>query len=79
MTEYLDRPPTGWFVLSVMRTKSCGWDWVALMIDINPDADEFEKRALLDPGHSCWVRIAGKHKSSASAHDALVDMRATRH
>jgi hypothetical protein len=34
--EYLDRPPPGWFVLSVMRTKGRGWDWCALMIDVHP-------------------------------------------
>ena len=35
--EYLDRPAPGWFVLDVMRAKSRKWDWVALMIDVNPD------------------------------------------
>jgi hypothetical protein len=35
--EYLDRPPTGWFALSVMRTEKRNWDWAALMIDVDPD------------------------------------------
>jgi hypothetical protein len=34
--EYLDRPAPGWFVLDVMREKWPKWDWVALMIDVNP-------------------------------------------
>jgi len=36
--ETLDRPPSGWFALDVMR-KGNGrkWDWVALMIDVHPD------------------------------------------
>jgi hypothetical protein len=37
MTECLDRPPPGWFPLSVMRAKKRNWDWVALMIDVDPD------------------------------------------
>jgi hypothetical protein len=37
MIEYLDWPPVGWFVLDVMRQKSRGWGWVALVIDVDPD------------------------------------------
>ena len=35
--EYLDSPPTGWFALDVMRKKARKWDWVALMVDVDPD------------------------------------------
>jgi hypothetical protein len=35
--EYLDRPPTGWFALNVMRRNKRKWDWVALMVDVHPD------------------------------------------
>jgi hypothetical protein len=35
--EYVDRVPADWFVLDVMRSKSRGWDWVALMVDVDPD------------------------------------------
>jgi hypothetical protein len=35
--EYVERPPAGWFALDVMRTRSRKWDWVALMVDIDPD------------------------------------------
>jgi hypothetical protein len=36
-TEYLDHPPPGWFVLDVMKKESRKRDWVALMIDVDPD------------------------------------------
>jgi hypothetical protein len=36
--EYLDRPPAGLFVLEVMRREARKRDWVALMIDVPPDA-----------------------------------------
>ena len=71
--EELDRPPPGWFALDVMR-KSRTWDWVALMLDIDP-----EEHHLGRPGRGCWVRIPGKHKSRDAACDALQDMMATRH
>ena len=40
--EYLDRPPVGWFPLSVARAgltrkDARKWDWCALMIDVPPD------------------------------------------
>jgi hypothetical protein len=31
--EYLDRPPTGWFLLDVVREEARKWDWIALMIE----------------------------------------------
>jgi hypothetical protein len=40
--EFLDRPPTGWFVLDVMRREARKRDWVALMIDV--DRDDFVNR-----------------------------------
>jgi hypothetical protein len=34
----LDRPPPGWFAVDVMRRNDTRkWDWVALMIDVDPD------------------------------------------
>jgi hypothetical protein len=45
--EELDRPPPGWFVLDVMR-KSRTWDWVALMLDVDP-----EEHCLGRPGRGC--------------------------
>ena len=71
--EELDRPPPGWFALDVMR-KSRTWDWVALMLDVDP-----EEHCLGRPGRGCWVRFPGKHKSRDAACDALQDMMATRH
>src|SRR5438094_6590490 len=35
--EYLDRPQAGWFALDVMREKARKRDWVALMVDVDPD------------------------------------------
>jgi hypothetical protein len=76
MNEYLDRPPAGWFVLDVMRTKWRKWDWVALMIDVNPDDHCSGERPARQ---SCWLRIPGKHRNKDTAWDALEDMIATRH
>jgi hypothetical protein len=35
--ETLDRAPPGWFVVTLTRAKSRGWDWVALMVNVDPD------------------------------------------
>ena len=35
----LDRPPAGWSLLDVMRKEGRKWDWVALMVDVDPDDD----------------------------------------
>jgi hypothetical protein len=35
--EYLDRPPPGWFVLEIMQQRLRGRDWVALVIDVDPE------------------------------------------
>jgi len=75
--EYLDRPPSGWFVLDVMRKEWRKWDWVALMIDVHPDDFLSRKRDPTAP--SCWVLIPGKHRNKDTAWDALEDMMATRH
>jgi hypothetical protein len=36
MSEYLDCVPPGWFALGVMREKERGWNWVALLVDVDP-------------------------------------------
>jgi hypothetical protein len=36
VTEF-DRPPAGWFPLDVMKKESRKWDWVALMVDVDPE------------------------------------------
>ena len=46
--EYLDRPPTGWFALDVMRKEWRKWDWVALMINIHSPLD-IDYRPLASP------------------------------
>ena len=91
---YLDLPPSGWFVLDVVK-KDDGrkWDWVALMVDVDPDdlkncTCEFPALFYVHPeeyragpriAHQAWVRIAGKHRSRDAAYYALQDMLATRH
>lgn len=74
---YEDRPPPGWFILAVMRRKKRSRDWAALMVDIDPDSDNFRQATC--PPRNCWVRIAGKHSCEDSAWEALQDMMVTRH
>jgi hypothetical protein len=89
--EYLDHPPSDWFVLDVMRNEAR--DWVALMVDVDPDelkncACDFPALFFVNPkdhrpGHrkarQCWVRIVGKHRGRDAAWNALSDMMTTRH
>ena len=77
-TEYFDRPPAGWFVLDVMRKESRKWDWVALMVDVDPDHPK-DYRPSGRAVHQRWVRIAGKHRNGDAARDALENLIATRH
>lgn len=91
--EKLDQPPSGWFVLDVVKEKEVGREWVALMVDVDPDdlqncTCEFPALFYVHPkdyragsrvAHQCWVRITGKHRSRTAAYDALEDMRTTRH
>ena len=93
MIDYLDRPPSGWFCLDVMRREARKWDWCALMIDVHPDELKrcFCKVAFLyvhpseyrpDGSHTArevYVRIPGKHRNRDAAWNALEDMLATRH
>ncbi len=74
MLEFRDRPPAGWFVLGVMRQRKRGWDWAALMIDVDPD--DYPHRTA---SAECWVRIPGRHRTQAAACEALDDMMAARH
>src|SRR5258705_11885298 len=92
--ETLDRPPSGWFALDVMR-KGNGrkWDWVALMIDVHPDElkDCLCKTAFLyvhpnedrpdgsRTAREAWVHVPGKHRNKHAARDPLETMIATRH
>jgi hypothetical protein len=91
-TEYLDRPPTGWFVLDVMKTgNGRKWDWCALVIDVDPDELKhcLCKTAFLyvDPNEyhpdgsrtarEAWVRIPGKHRKRDTALAALENLIAT--
>jgi hypothetical protein len=70
----LDRPPPGWFVLDVMRTDWRKSDWVALMIDVDPD-----DRPHSRPVSEAWLRVPGKHRNRKAAWAALQNMMGTRH
>jgi len=88
MTEFLDRPPAGWFVLNVARKAARKWDWVVLMVDVAPDdlkncACDFPALFYVDPdeyrpgerrARQAWVRIPGKHRNATAAQDAAEKM-----
>jgi hypothetical protein len=79
MTDYVDRLPatdSEWFLLTVMRTAPHKWDWIALMVDRDPD----ETRAFPWLGaRECYLRIPGKHKIRDAAEGALEGALSTRH
>jgi len=92
--EYLDRPaPGNWFVLDVMKKTSRKWDWVALMVDVDPEdlqycVCEFPALFYVDPdahrpghreAHQHYLHIPGKHRNVEAAQRALEAMMATRH
>jgi hypothetical protein len=91
--EYVDRVPADWFVPDVMRSKSRGWDWVALMVDVDPDdlkhcACQFPALFYVHPkeyrpgqrtARQRWFRIPGKHRNLDAAWTALEELIATRH
>jgi len=64
--EYIDGPPPGWFVLDVMQRELDGQDWVALLIDTDPDDLQARRSA-----RQCWVNIPGQHDTRDTACDAL--------
>ena len=69
---FLDRPPPGWFTLDVMQaTGPRRLDWVALMIDAQPD-DFINYR--VETVQEAWVRIPGKHRNRDAAYGALEAM-----
>lgn len=72
--EYFDRLEPGWFALEVMRRRDRSRDWVALMVDVDPD--EF---ANTPTARQRWLIIPGKHRDRDAAWDALDEMFATRH
>ncbi len=91
--DYLDCPAPGWFALDVMRESERKRDWVALMVDVDPDelktcACEFPALFYVHPkeyrpgprkAQQRWLRIPGKHRNKDAAWDALQNMLATRH
>ena len=91
--KYLNRPDPGWFALDVMRKEGRKSDWVALMVDVDPDdlkncACDFPALFYVHPkdylpekriARQCWVEIPGKHRNRDAAWDALQDVIVTRH
>lgn len=89
MVQYLDRPPTGWFVLDVKRLAPRAW--VAVLMDVDPhdmqdSFCEFPARSYVQPkdyspgtrvARQCWVLIAGKHRSRNAALNAFKAMSTT--
>lgn len=86
--EYLDRPPTGWHALDVMKSSQRGRsDWVLFIIDVHPDELKFCrcKTAWLyvhpddykpTPGRvaqEAWVRLPGKYRNKEAAWEAAHD------
>jgi hypothetical protein len=50
------------------------WDWVALLIDTDPDEFRRGRNA-----RDCVVRIPGKHRNREDAYEVLDAMMATKH
>ena len=69
-TEYLDRIPDGWYVRDVMRKSSRGWDWCALVIDCDPEDQEWHRmtRRKMQSG---FYLIPGKYRNYDAAYEAL--------
>ena len=76
--EYLDRPPSGWYVRDVMRIDLSRPYWAALMADVHFDDAPDHARAGRRV-RDCWVRIPGKHRDRDAAWEAVEEMMATRH
>ncbi|MDR3423035.1 MAG: hypothetical protein P4L80_17630 [Xanthobacteraceae bacterium] len=88
--EYLDLP-NGWFALDVCRESARKWDWVALMIDVDPDdlktcTCDFPALFYVHPNEyrpgdrtarQYWFRLPGKHRNRDAAWDTLQDLMAT--
>ena len=81
VSNFLDRPPAGWFVLDIMRTKARSRHWAALMVDVHPAffTDEYHPDDRSRTIQQAWVRVPGKHRNKEAAWDAMQDMLATRH
>ena len=87
----LNSPPPGWFILDVMQAERKRTQWVALMIDVDPDVLKYCKAKVAflyvhpkeyQPTRTlreAWVPIAGKYKTRDAAWDALEEMMQTRH
>jgi hypothetical protein len=76
-TPELAAPPSGWFLVEVFRKGSRKWDWVAFMVDKDPES---APPGWLPPETRwCWVSIPGKHRNPDAAKGAFQDILATRH
>jgi hypothetical protein len=79
MTNYAERPPSNarpWRILDVMVEREDSDRWVALLIDVDPDA--FCAGEPVGPSRSCYLRL-GPHLDRDAAWAHAEDMLATRH
>lgn len=74
--EHLSAELADWHPLAVMLTHEGADDWVALMIDMDPDEFGRERGR---PVQQRWVYVPGLHQDIDSAWEALLDMLETRH
>jgi len=75
--ETLEHLSGEWFVLDVMRREARTRQWTALLIDMDPEDEDWRR------GHrkasEAWFHIPGRHKSRDDAWEALAALVATRH
>jgi hypothetical protein len=74
--EYLERWTPEWRVLTVMAYSDRSRDWVAVLVDVEPEEfqSSWNPRARVR-----YFRIPGKHRSRETAWCAFEDLIATRH
>ena len=87
--EELDHPPAGWHPLTVMRKSRRKWDWVALMVDVEPDemkhchchgpallfVNPYEYKPMgCRRVQQCYLRVRGKHRNEDAAWEAMWQM-----
>jgi len=77
-TPTLDRLPDGdWYVLSICKRTARGREWVALLIDVDPESEDWPQGCR--KSRECWFNIPGRHKDRDAAWQAMADACETRH
>jgi hypothetical protein len=81
MTEYVDKPPAGWFALTVCPQGEQGApseQWVGLITNTHPDQAQHDYRAGR-VRRDAWLRVPGEYPDQDAAWEALLDLMETRH